>query len=102
MNHKDKYKIIVIILLNFVATAVTFAFLIRGKFSSNYGLEYLGLQMSAVCLILSKKDPEIEKIYHKIKASITPFLVLNIIVDIIFIINSIRMYPHFFWWQNFQ
>lgn len=99
---KHKYEIVLLILINIVSTIVSISFLIYGKFKTNYGLEFLGLQSSVISLLLIRKDKEEVIFYDKVKIICYIFITINMILDVIFLINSIMNYPHFFWWQNFQ
>lgn len=99
---KHKYEIVLFVLINVVSTIVSILFLIHGKFKTNYGLELLGLQSSVISLLLIRKDKEKVIFYDKMKIVCYVFITINVILDVIFLINSIINYPHFFWWQNFQ
>lgn len=95
-------NVVILFLLNILVTIISIAFLIHGKFESSYGLELLGLQMSIITLIASKKDEKLEDYYYIIKKYSLFFIAFNGVLDIIYIINSTIKYPHFFWWNNFS
>ena len=95
-------NVAILFLLNTSVTMISIAFLIYGKFESSYGLELLGLQISIITLIVSKKDKKLEDYYYIIKKYTIFFIIFNGILDVIYIINAIITYPHFFWWQNFS
>lgn len=95
-------NVVILFLLNILVTIISIVFLIHGKFERSYGLELLGLQMSIMTLIASKKDKEMAEYYSIIKKYAIFFIVFNGVLDIIYLINSTMKYPYFFAWQNFS
>ncbi len=101
---KNKFKFIIIIIINVVATVISYISLIYGKFERNFGYEYLGLLLASLSLILPKyfEDTDLIEFRSRINKISFIFIIINGCAIVLFIINSIIKYPYFFWWQNFK
>lgn len=102
-----KRDIVLLMLFNIAATVVSIVFIIHGQFKTNYGLEYFGIVISIVSLILIKKEKDSDffkeppSFYNITKILSCSLIIINGVFAIAHMIISTIHYPHFFWWQNF-
>lgn len=104
---KYKRDVILLMLFNIATTVLSTAIIIHGHFKTSYSLEYYGIIISIISLILIKREKDSDffvesPLFHNIVRIMSfSLVIINGVLGVAHIIIFKIHYPHFFWWQNF-